>query len=152
MLRKLNPTDLPYLVAMEIVTQAAPWSEETFKHCINLGCDGWVMEQYGAVVGFVIVVTSTKVAESHILNLCVDPLHQRQGFGRDLLQYALEQAKQQGVGTVYLEVRRSNHRAITLYHKMGFSQISERKGYYPSPEGREDALVFAKDLGVKNPP
>ena len=33
-----------------------------------------------------------------------------------------------------------------LYRKMGFVEISRRKGYYPTEGGREDAIVMQKAL------
>ena len=34
-----------------------------------------------------------------------------------------------------------------LYHSVGFQEISSRKGYYPTRDGREDAIVMQKLLG-----
>ena len=48
--------------------------------------------------------------------------------------------------TAFLEVRASNRPAIALYLSEGFSEVGQRRGYYPDGEGREDALVFARDL------
>jgi ribosomal protein S18 acetylase RimI-like enzyme len=45
-----------------------------------------------------------------------------------------------------LEVRAANEPAIAFYRRAGFSQIGLRRGYYPATIGREDALVFDKDL------
>ena len=46
--------------------------------------------------------------------------------------------------SLFLEVRVSNTRAIALYHSVGFQEISRRKGYYPTRDGREDAIVMQK--------
>lgn len=147
MLRELTITDLPKVLVIEEATQKAPWSGEVFTRCLEMGYKGWVLEESEQITGFVLL--SFVLGECHILNLCVHPDHQRKGLGRALLQHALVQAKQKGAGIAYLEVRRSNARAIALYSQEGFVQISERKNYYPDPKVREDALVFAKDLGVE---
>lgn len=146
-MRKATESDIPRLFEIEVATQIAPWSEEVFQRCFQMHYDCWVIEEENNIIGF-IMMSSTPTKESHILNLCVDPAWQRKGYGKTLLNYALLQAKSTGIGIAYLEVRRSNYHAIMLYHKAGFVQISERKNYYPTPKGREDALVFAKDLGV----
>jgi ribosomal-protein-alanine N-acetyltransferase len=78
--------------------------------------------------------------------VCVAHAHQHQGWGRKLLTHAIQYAKQHGAGIVYLEVRRSNTKAISLYRKESFYLIGERKGYYPTVAGQEDALIFAKSL------
>lgn len=145
MLRKLHRSDLTQLLAIEQATHLMPWTENTFKTCFQTGCLGWVIESEKKMVGFIII--SLRSSECHILNLCVDPHYQHQGLGRQLLEHAMTQAKQHGVEMIYLEVRRSNTRAISLYEKEGFRLLGERKEYYPSHEGHEDALVLAKMLG-----
>ena len=147
MLRELIETDLPQVLVIEQATQNAPWTQETFERCFNMGYRGWVIVQENKLLGFVIV--SFVMGECHILNLCVHPECQRQGLGRELLSHALHTSKQMGAGMAYLEVRLSNKPAIGLCHWAGFVQIGHRKGYYPHPTGREDALVFAKDLTVE---
>ncbi|WP_430929719.1 hypothetical protein [Pseudoalteromonas rubra] len=36
--------------------------------------------------------------------------------------------------------------AIGLYHKAGFTEMGVRKNYYPSADGKEDALLMGKVL------
>lgn len=146
MLRALTKEDLSELVSIEAATQISPWSEEVFKRCQEVGSIGWVAEQSGQVIGFIIVMF--QAPDAHILNLCVHPDYQHQGIGQQLLEKALNTAKEQGIGVAYLEVRISNRKAINLYKKMGFSQVGERKDYYTdqTQTGHENALVFAKDL------
>jgi ribosomal-protein-alanine N-acetyltransferase len=145
-MRKVTPADLPRLLVIEFLTQKAPWSEEIFLRCLNHGgYDCWGVDADNLLVGF-IMLSSSSEGESHILNLCIDPAYQHQGYGRGLLEHALTHAREKGMGISYLEVRKSNRRAITLYEKTGFIQIGERKGYYPGEKNREDALVFAMDL------
>jgi ribosomal-protein-alanine N-acetyltransferase len=147
MIRPFIPTDIPAALPIEEATQAAPWSEAAFARCFEAKYPGWVIEDQGAVAGFVLL--SLVLGECHILNLCVHPSLQRRGLGRQLMAYALEWAKAQGAGIVYLEVRRSNLPAILLYQGMNFKQIGERKDYYPLAKEREDALVFARDIGIE---
>ena len=51
---------------------------------------------------------------------------------------------------VYLEVRRTNTPAISMYRNMNFKHIGERKNYYPTAKGSEDALIFVRDLGLED--
>lgn len=145
-LRKLYQADLAAILAIEQLAHAVPWTEDTFKTCLELGHQGWVLEEAGKVLGFIII--SLRTEECHILNLCVSLRHQHNGYGRRLLRHALAEVKRMGAGVAYLEVRRSNSRAIALYKKEQFMQIGEREGYYPTVAGNEDALVFAKSLRV----
>jgi ribosomal-protein-alanine N-acetyltransferase len=147
-IRILDNNDFSQLLAIEELTQITPWSEAAFKRCSEAHYPGWVMEEEGVITAFIILSLAT--GECHILNLCVHPQYQKQGFGRQILEYALTWAKNKGAGIVYLEVRRTNLPAISLYRKMNFKLIGERKNYYPSPKGKkEDALVFARDIGIE---
>ena len=58
----------------------------------------------------------------------------------------MRQVTTHGARRLLLEVRPSNARAVALYRNFGFQQIGVRKGYYPATEGREDGLVFQKEL------
>lgn len=147
MIRKLKEADLSQVAAIEQATQVAPWSDRIFKDCLLIGYPGWVLEQDAKIIGFVII--SVRGDEGHLLNLGVHPRFQRQGFGSQLLTYAIDMASQQGAMMVYLEVRESNERAIALYKKMHFVEITTRKDYYPAFEGRENGLVYARDLGAE---
>lgn len=146
MFRKMVKADLPQLIAIEQSVQGAPWNEETFKTCFEMAFDGWVVEQDNRIAGYIVV--SLQTDECHILNLCVAREYQRQGLGRKLLEFGLDQAKNRQMGIAYLEVRRSNSRAIALYRKMKFLMIGERKNYYQTVNGPEDALIFAMSLKV----
>jgi ribosomal-protein-alanine acetyltransferase len=82
--------------------------------------------------------------EAELRNMAVDPAHQRQGVGRELLAEAQRLLREQGVRHIYLEVRTSNIAAQQLYYSAGFGLRSRRKDYYNNP--REDGLVLALEL------
>lgn len=143
-IRNCLKSDLHALLAIEQSVHIIPWTEETFKICFQSGYSGWVVEKNAEIIGFIIV--SLTPEECHVLNLCIANPHQHQGWGRRLLEHTFAQAKMVGTGIIFLEVRKSNIRAISLYRKLQFHLVGERKAYYPSPAGNEDALVFAKSL------
>ncbi len=144
MLRELKKTDLPAVLPIEEAVHISPWSKETFETCFRSGCKGWLIEIDNKVAAFIVV--SLHADECHILNICVAHEFQRQGLGKELLQHTLQYAKSIGITIAYLEVRRSNTRAITLYRQHHFQLIGERKDYYATVNGHEDALIFAKNL------
>ncbi|MFW6199889.1 MAG: ribosomal protein S18-alanine N-acetyltransferase, partial [Gemmatimonadota bacterium] len=82
--------------------------------------------------------------EGELADLAVDPEYRGRGIGGFLVGRAVERARARGVRSLFLEVRASNERALSLYRSRGFHVISVRKGYYSSP--REDALVMLKSL------
>lgn len=146
-IRFMEVSDLPAVIAIEGKNYNFPWSENIFKDCLratNYAC--WVCEDVEAgVIGYCIV--SMVAEEAHIMNLCVDPGMQRMGAGRKMLEHLIKKA-QNKAGKVFLEVRPSNTKAVSLYKSLGFSEIGIRKDYYPALDGREDAVVLALELGL----
>lgn len=78
--------------------------------------------------------------EAHITVLAVRPQYQRQGAGQALLVALLEAAHARGLEWATLEVRPSNHAAIALYQKYGFTEVGRRRHYYA--DTGEDALIL----------
>lgn len=78
--------------------------------------------------------------ELHLLNLSVSPEFQNQGLGKYLLVTIIQKAKKKGVSNFYLEVRRSNTRAHSLYYAAGFTSSGFRKNYYS--DNGEDAILM----------
>lgn len=146
MIYTLSEIDIPRIVMIEEAAHISPWTDDIFKRCFEAGYHFWGIDEKQELQGFVLY--SLQVGECHILNICVNPPYQGKGYGEALLTHALKQAKTEGASIAFLEVRRSNARALTLYKKLGFVEVGSRKGYYPRESGREDALVFAKDLAV----
>jgi ribosomal-protein-alanine N-acetyltransferase len=103
-----------------------------------------VLEHGDRVCGFIIF--SSVLDEVCIHNLAVHPARQGEGFGRSLVVAALELAKQQGAGRCLLEVRESSTAARGLYETLSFQLDGIRKNYYPTPTGREDALLMSRQL------
>ena len=145
-LRPMCEDDLPLVTGIERDAYPFPWTEQIFRDCLRVGYSCWVADRYGHVEGY--GVMSVAGGECHILNLCVRPELQRQGVGRRMLAHLLDLARKHGADTALLEVRPSNQPAIALYLRAGFGEVGVRRQYYPAANGREDALILAKDLAV----
>ena len=84
--------------------------------------------------------------EAHLLNITVLPELQRSGRGAALLAQLFDQARARAMSRMLLEVRPGNLGALALYRRHGFTEIGRRRDYYPAHQGREDAIVMARDL------
>jgi ribosomal-protein-alanine N-acetyltransferase len=93
---------------------------------------------------------SVAANEAHILNICVSPNAQGKGLGKRMLYRLIRSAEERGAESIFLEVRASNVIAQNLYEQEGFNRLGVRPAYYPSSDGREDALVFAKAINLLN--
>ena len=138
--RPMRMSDIDFVVRNEKAAYPFPWSRRIFTDCIRAGYQCWVMANKKTIVAH--GVLSVAIGESHLLTLCVHPSVQREGYGRKVLSLLLERAKNLKAEVCFLEVRRSNSGAISLYESMGFSVVSERKNYYPNGGNNEDALIM----------
>ena len=80
--------------------------------------------------------------DGEIILIGVDAPYRQQGAGRMLLETLVSTAAGQGAGAVFLEVRRSNEAAVSMYEKAGFVTERIRKAYYTQPA--EDAVIMRK--------
>ena len=142
--RPMHEGDVRAVMEVERRAYQFHWTEGIFQDCLRVGYCCWVMEISGLVAGY--GVMSLVVGEAHLLNICVAPEWQRQGHGRFLLEHFMELARERGASQMFLEVRLSNAPAIKLYRSRGFNEVGMRKNYYPGEQGREDALILAKEL------
>lgn len=136
--------DLDQVLWVEGAAYAFPWSEKHFRDCLNAGYCCWVAECRDQLVGH--AVMSTGGGECEILNICVHPGMQGRRIGRRLLRRLLSLGRRHNADTAFLEVRPSNMAAVALYLSEGFCEVGQRRGYYPTDRGREDAVIMAKTL------
>jgi len=132
--------DLDWVVGQETVLHRFPWSRKNFTDSLASGHACWLMHDAGDPVGYAVVLGV--LDEAHLLNISVIRAAQRRGLGIRFLEHLLSAARDNGMQQFFLEVRPSNLPAIALYQRAGFVEIARRKGYYPSPDGREDAIVM----------
>jgi ribosomal-protein-alanine N-acetyltransferase len=78
--------------------------------------------------------------EAHITLLAVHPDFQGQGLGKLLLFSLLKDAAKRKLERATLEVKETNHIALSLYEKFGFKIAGRRKNYYQ--QTGEDALIL----------
>lgn len=52
--------------------------------------------------------------------LAVSPEEQRQGLGRQIVEYAIEKLRERGCPKINLQVRASNGQVIAFYERLGF--------------------------------
>ncbi|MDG1255414.1 MAG: ribosomal protein S18-alanine N-acetyltransferase [Glaciecola sp.] len=114
-------------------TQPDTWSIDTFTQSLsppNLAMQ-LILDQQ--CIGFYIiqVLRTTSFTEWNLEEIAVAPRFQGRGYGRELINELVKQAKLLHVDDIFLEVRASNQRAIHLYIDSGFKQIDVRKNYYP---------------------
>jgi len=140
----MSAEDLEQVMRVEHEVYPFPWTERIFSDCLRVGYHCWIASAQGNVVGHAVI--SIVGDESHMLNLSIAREHQRKGYGRQFVEFLLNEARTRQAQTMLLEVRPSNQAAINCYNSAGFNEIGCRKEYYPADDGREDALLLAKHI------
>lgn len=144
MLDHMTARDLAEVAGIEQRAYSHPWTRGNFENSLKAGHFGLTLRDPStALIGYAMLMPV--VDEMHLLNITIDPTHQRQGYGRLMLAIALATSHAHRLHTMLLEVRPSNLGALALYVEAGFAEIGRRKGYYPATAlGREDALVLRR--------
>lgn len=142
--RRMEVADLDAVMAIENVVYAHPWTRGNFSDSLIEGYHCWVLELGGEIVGYSVVAIA--VGEAHLLNLSIAAAWQRRGYGRELLVFVIQLARDFGAGKMFLEVRPSNEAGRSLYAGAKFREIGRRRGYYPDKGKPEDALVMELEL------
>ncbi|EPG4961066.1 TPA: ribosomal protein S18-alanine N-acetyltransferase [Citrobacter amalonaticus] len=142
----LSQSDLPAAFQIEKRAHAFPWSEHTFASNQGERYLNYQLTVEGRMAAF--AITQVVLDEATLFNIAVDPDFQRRGIGKALLEHLIDELEKRGVLTLWLEVRSSNVAAIALYESLGFNEVTIRRNYYPTADGREDAIIMALPISM----
>jgi ribosomal-protein-alanine N-acetyltransferase len=140
--------DAPAIAAMsrQLIEHGLAWSwtENRIERCLrNRDCVVLAARDRRRVVGFAIM--EFYAIHAHLNLLAVQPGYQRQGAGRQLLEWLEASARTAGIFKVHLELRASNDGALAFYERLGYRTTGSKPAYY---DGREDAVRMTHDLAV----
>lgn len=137
----LRIDDLDALLTVENQCYSHPWTRGNFIDSMAMGYAMQLLWVDEALIGYFVAMQG--VDELHLLNITVNPQHQRQGWAKVLLEQLRSWAVSVRAQAIWLEVRISNLRAQQIYLQFGFESVGLRKRYYPvSHVEREDAMVM----------
>ncbi|MBI0030744.1 ribosomal protein S18-alanine N-acetyltransferase [Gilliamella sp. B14384G15] len=145
----LNHNDLTEAFALEQLCHTIPWSKTTFfsnqgDRYLNLK-----LTIDNKIIGF--CICQLVADEANLFNIAIHPEFRQKGLAKELLNKLIEELlslnSNKPIASLWLEVRKSNDAAIRLYHSLGFNQITIRRNYYPTVDGKqEDAIIMAYTL------
>jgi ribosomal-protein-alanine N-acetyltransferase len=165
----MTSNDIARITAIEAVCfPIDQWGQKTLARCIShsqLHCRALIKNTPTPrgirqdIVGYAIYKIDllyntpdrhhTASWEGHLMCIAIAPEHQRQGYGRWLLnQLIMEITQTPGVIRITLEVRETNARAQKLYQSVGFQASSRTPAYYlPQAPGAspEAAIIMTRD-------
>lgn len=140
-IKPMQSLDLAAVYSIEAECYSNPWSRKQFLQELNNPAAfvdlGWSGSRLAGYICYWLIA-----GEMQVLNLATAPEFQRQGIAGQLLTAAIAKCQQQGLLSVWLEVRAGNQAAISLYLRYGFTADRVRKNYY---RDGEDALIMCCD-------
>ena len=135
--------DLEGIHAIERASFPAPWRPEFFESELQADWRFNLVARRGAdVIGY--LFTMWLFDELHVNKIAVVEQERRKGIADELMARCLEFARQHGVRTITLEVRKSNVTAQEFYRHLDFTSSYIRPRYYPDGEA---AVVMTRSIG-----
>lgn len=163
--RKMRESDIPLIIQISRENNLSEWSADSYKKEIN-GKDSisLCVLSKKLTIGFIVVRlimiqaninnnSNTSVEElyninteneAEILNIGIRKSMQYRGFGQYLFDKTLREIEKYNIKTIWLELRKSNQKALQFYLKNDFTIQFERKNYYTNPT--ENAIVMKKTI------
>ena len=124
----------------EVMTDAypvSPWTLEQIQADLSQDQTWYTLAYDGAeVIGFLAV--QENLFEAEVLQIAVKKAYQGQEVASAL--FAILPIDKE----IFLEVRKSNHRAQAFYKKEKMAVIAERKSYYHNPV--ENAIIMKREI------
>jgi [ribosomal protein S18]-alanine N-acetyltransferase len=144
-LRPMQLTDVDAVMTLEHLSFADPWPRSLYVREVKEGRYSryYIVETDTPDVEPPVLVGQAGYwllgNEAHIVTIAVDPQWRGRSIGKWLLLRVLADVRGRGADLVTLEVRPTNTAALSLYRKLGFDTIGQRKRYYANGE---DAYVL----------
>ena len=140
MIKKLTSDDINYMeqifnLEKEIFKNSA--FNKSYMETLIKGDNSFIYTYIidNKVCGYLMVLDSIDIYE--ILAIATIEKYRNKGIAQELLDKIKTK-------DIFLEVRKSNKKAINFYKKNNFKQISIRKGYYSDPT--EDAIIMKMEV------
>jgi ribosomal-protein-alanine N-acetyltransferase len=148
-LARLSVNDIPSLEPLEDEVGLSFWGRDNYRRFLEdfpeyFGCKAMAQTGTGpaSLAGFVFARSVSENLE--ILKLGVLPVCQRRGIGTQLMENAYAEGIRRGCSRCFLEVRKSNLKAIQFYYRQDFRVAGTRLNYYTDPV--EDAWIMERRL------
>jgi len=137
----LENTDISKLDIFFSRLPLSSWNSKTVISLLsNDSYNVKVIHEEKDIIG--LILSSLIFSDCNLLYIGVDPNFQKKGLGSSLIKKLILDCESRNIEKIFLEVRKSNLVAISLYERHGFNMVGCRKNYYPNGAYREDALLY----------
>lgn len=129
---------------LQLNCHSHPWSENVFVDSLSPPYFAKQLVQAEMTIGYYIGLQV--LDESTLMDIGVKHEERGKGHAKHLLADFVQHCQLNKAQHIWLEVRKSNQHAVALYERANFCLIEERKNYYPTDNGKENALIMRKTL------
>ncbi len=143
MIIPVNQQHLPEILRLEKTVFPQPWSNVHFRMLMdeNGPVQNLIYSVDGEVAGY--LFGSTYPDYYYLKNLAVGERFRRRKIASRLLDYTVNQVRENNINSIVLEVSAENENARCLYESNGFIAIGKEKDYYTKGD---DAIVYVLEL------
>jgi ribosomal-protein-alanine N-acetyltransferase len=152
-LRRCDREDIDTVIQINARTLPEHYSDYFYFEILSEFPETFIVaELAGEVVGYIMCRSEYGFSHlkklglarrGHVISIAVLEEHRGKGIGTRLITMAHEELSKKSASECYLEVRVSNHGAITLYESLGYKATSRLEAYY---KDGEPALLMARPL------
>jgi ribosomal-protein-alanine N-acetyltransferase len=137
----LKTEHLDAVWAIESIAHTHPWKRSMIDELNSRGAMHYALFDDETLLGY--FYAQNIVGEVTLLNIAIAPSAQGRGLGSKLLEALIDLCASKKADSIWLEVRDSNQAAQHLYLNAGFNEVDRRYNYYPTAQGREDAIIMS---------
>lgn len=146
-IRLATPADAAALSVIHAASFDDGWSPQDFETWLGRAEAVAVLAtRKREAVAFGLALAAGDDAE--LLTIAVLPAQRRAGLAKEIFRALDAEAGARSLQRWVLEVARNNLPALMLYKSEGFVEIGVRTAYYRQKEGRADALVLSRAVGL----
>ena len=132
MIREATESDLAHLMLIETRSFTSDMFSEALYLSFLLRPDTevYLEKDAGTPVSSAVLLFDEDDPGCHIVSLAVHPDYQGQGYGRKMMAFIEERARQRGRESLRLEVRADNQRARDLYAALQYHESGLLADFY----------------------
>jgi ribosomal-protein-alanine N-acetyltransferase len=142
-LRLFEPEHVGPVMALVTDTFEQIFSQDMYLAIQQAWPEGQVVDVEGGRIVGVLLSMRRSVNQGRVLVMAVTGERRTAGIGSNLLNAFLQQCAREGITSVVLEVRVSNHRAYEFYRRFGFQDAGPLPKYYPDGE---DGILMTRNV------
>ena len=149
-IRQFHPDDIKPVVSINQRCLPENYPDQFFMGLHYHAPKAFFVAEYdGEIVGYIMCriergisgFGKRPVKKGHIVSVAVLRTLRKKGIGTALITAGMEGMAEYGASEFYLEVRKTNEDALTVYQKLGYTVRRVLKGYY---RDGEDAYLMIK--------